>query len=90
MEIKIIWAAALLSFAGCNAPTSTNNLNETTMSNEIKVADYATDTAIEIQTKAFLKALNTSGGKPMETLTPTYRVDTSFVALAQKYVDIIV
>jgi acetyl esterase len=41
------------------------------MSNEIKVADYATDAAIETQTKAFLKALNTSGGKPMETLTPT-------------------
>lgn len=41
------------------------------MSNHTRVADYATDAAIETQTKAFLKALNTSGGKPMETLTPT-------------------
>lgn len=40
------------------------------MSNDIKVADYATDAAIEAQTKAFLKALNTSGGKPMETMQP--------------------
>ncbi len=36
----------------------------------MNVADYLTDPHIEIQTKAFLKALNTSGGKPMETLTP--------------------
>jgi acetyl esterase len=71
MEIKIICASALLLLAGCNTSTATNNLNATTMSNEIKVADYATDTAIETQTKVFLKALNTSGGKPMETLTPT-------------------
>jgi len=40
------------------------------MRTEITVADYATDPAIEIQTKSFLKALNTSGGKPMETLQP--------------------
>ncbi|MFT3822785.1 MAG: alpha/beta hydrolase [Chitinophagaceae bacterium] len=40
------------------------------MNNEIKVADYATDPAIEVQTKVFLKALNTSGGKPMETMQP--------------------
>jgi acetyl esterase len=40
------------------------------MKNGILVADYATDPAIEVQTKAFLKALNTSGGKPMETMQP--------------------
>ena len=40
------------------------------MNNGISVADYATDTAIEIQTKTFLKALNSSGGKPMEQMTP--------------------
>lgn len=39
-------------------------------SNTIVVADYATDPAIEAGTKAFLKALNTSGGKPMETMQP--------------------
>jgi acetyl esterase len=40
------------------------------MKQEITVADYATDSAIETQTKSFLKALNTSGGKPMETMQP--------------------
>ncbi|GAO43196.1 alpha/beta hydrolase [Flavihumibacter petaseus] len=40
------------------------------MSNVTSVADYASDPAIEVQTKAFLTALNTSGGKPMETMQP--------------------
>ncbi|WP_232538778.1 alpha/beta hydrolase [Chitinophaga tropicalis] len=44
--------------------------NEAKMKNGTEVADYATDPAIEVQTKAFLKALNTSGGKPMETMQP--------------------
>ena len=33
--------------------------------------DYASDPAIESRTKAFLKALNSGDGKPMETMTPT-------------------
>jgi acetyl esterase len=36
----------------------------------VEVVNYATDPSIEVQTKAFLKALNTSGGKPMETMMP--------------------
>jgi acetyl esterase/lipase len=40
------------------------------MSNEIKVADYATDPNIEAHTKNFLKALNSGDGKPMEQMTP--------------------
>ncbi|HMF72622.1 MAG TPA: alpha/beta hydrolase [Flavitalea sp.] len=32
--------------------------------------NYATDPAIEIHTKAFLKALNSGGGKPMEQMSP--------------------
>ena len=40
------------------------------MTNTVAVADYATDIAIEVETKAFLKSLNTSGGRPMEILTP--------------------
>jgi acetyl esterase len=40
------------------------------MQNEITVADYTTDPAIEMETKGFLRALNTSGGKPMETMQP--------------------
>lgn len=40
------------------------------MQNTIIVADYSTDPNIETRTKAFLTALNTGGGKPMETMTP--------------------
>ncbi|MBO9203288.1 MULTISPECIES: alpha/beta hydrolase [Niastella] len=40
------------------------------MSITAEVMNYATDPSIEVQTKAFLKALNTSGGQPIETLTP--------------------
>jgi len=40
------------------------------MKNKIMIADYATDPAIETQTKEFLKALNNGNGKPLEQLTP--------------------
>jgi acetyl esterase len=40
------------------------------MNNAITVADYATDPNIESHTKAFLKALNSGGGKPMEQTQP--------------------
>jgi acetyl esterase len=40
------------------------------MKNEITIMDYANDPAIEVETKSFLKALNSSGGKPMETMQP--------------------
>jgi len=36
---------------------------------QIKVRDYATDPEIETKTKAFLSALNSVGGKPMEQLS---------------------
>ena len=59
---------------GCNEPdreaVNSNQLKEKRMQNGIPVADYATDASIEVQTKEFLKVLNTSGGRPMETLTP--------------------
>lgn len=66
--------AALLLF-GCGSVTTQENsnsttTNETTLNKEIKVVDYATDPAIETETKAFLKMLNNSGGKPMETMQP--------------------
>ncbi|MBC7934081.1 MAG: alpha/beta hydrolase [Rhizobacter sp.] len=68
------------------------------MKNEIVVIDYATDAAIEMQTKAFLKVLNNSGGKPMETLTPadargvlegaqsSVKVDASGIEISEKTV----
>jgi acetyl esterase/lipase len=40
------------------------------MSITAEVANYATDPSIEVQTKAFLKALNSGDGKPIETMTP--------------------
>lgn len=47
-----------------------NKSTQPTMKQEIKVADYATDPHIESHTKAFLKSLNSAGGKPMEQLAP--------------------
>lgn len=41
------------------------------MSTKLPVEDYASDPNIEADTKAFLKKLNTSGAKPMETLQPS-------------------
>lgn len=72
---NILLALVAVSIISCTnnqtqGKTNADNLKEAGMKNEITVADYATDTAIEIETKAFLKALNSSGGKPMETLTP--------------------
>ncbi|WP_336518364.1 alpha/beta hydrolase [Pollutibacter soli] len=40
------------------------------MKQENIITDYFDDPSIEVETKAFLKALNTSGGKPMETMQP--------------------
>ncbi|MFA6083820.1 alpha/beta hydrolase [Mucilaginibacter sp.] len=51
-----------------NENSNSKQQNGISMKTEITVADYATDPAIEVQTKSFLKALNISGGKPMETL----------------------
>lgn len=64
--------ASLLIACTATPPGDINESNsqtETTM--EITITDYATDPAIESQTKAFLKALNTSGGQPMETMAAT-------------------
>jgi acetyl esterase/lipase len=55
--------------------TPKTDLPETKLSTDTAmqrtITDYATDPAIEAQTKAFLKALNTSGGQPMETMAAT-------------------
>lgn len=74
--IKIITLAIVLtSMVNCTGGKASKETNseltkDANMTNGIAVADYATDTSIEVQTKGFLKALNTSGGKPMETMTP--------------------
>ncbi|HTI92596.1 MAG TPA: alpha/beta hydrolase [Puia sp.] len=51
-------------------PGNSSTTKDTTMTNATKVIDYASDPRIERHTKLFLKALNTSGGKPLESLTP--------------------
>lgn len=71
----LILLIAATYMTGCsdsqgNEKNNSTQSNETGMKNGITVADYATDTAIEVQTKNFLKALNSAGGKPMETMAP--------------------
>ncbi|MFT3825987.1 MAG: alpha/beta hydrolase [Chitinophagaceae bacterium] len=66
---------AILLLAACNSgnieekKSGTSSTNTSTTA-ESKVAPYDTDPNIEVETKAFLKALNTGGGKPLETLSP--------------------
>jgi acetyl esterase len=68
------------------------------MSKQITVNDYTTDPAIGVGTKAFLKALNSSGGKPMETMQAadarkvlegaqtSVQVDDSGIEIAEKMI----
>jgi acetyl esterase len=73
MKKHMIPALAILLAIGCadnKTDDPSNQLKASNMKNEIKVADYATDPAIETRTKAFLKALNSGGGKPLEQLSP--------------------
>lgn len=73
MKSNHLLLAAMVTVTACNSNNDTQSLADnpgTGNKDEITVADYATDTSIEVQTKAFLKALNTSGGKPLETLQP--------------------
>lgn len=74
MKHAIHLVLVILLATSCNHAnkenSGANQQNEISMKEKAMVADYATDPAIEVQTKSFLKALNTSGGKPMETLQP--------------------
>jgi acetyl esterase len=98
MNWTIVLALATTGIVGCNGveQENPNQLNKTDMKNEISVSDYATDSSIEVQTKKFLKALNSSGGKPMETMLPaearkvlegaqsSVQVDVSGVEVSEK------
>lgn len=65
----------------------------------MQVTDAAQDPAIEPQTRKFLKALNSSGGTPMELLSPTearsvltgaqssVNVDTSGIDVSEKVIE---
>lgn len=68
-----IFFLEVLLLGGCKPKAGTNDseVNETGMNSLITVADYATDLSIERETRSFLKMLNTSGGQPLETLSPS-------------------
>jgi acetyl esterase len=57
---------------GCNASkfSNTKQKNNIVMKEPTLIKDYATDPMLDHKTKAFLKLLNTSGGKPLEELAP--------------------
>ncbi|WP_255460379.1 alpha/beta hydrolase [Lacibacter sediminis] len=71
MKQYVILLSAIYAI-GCseNNQSTTHQQNETEMKSELTVADYATDPHLDSKTKAFLTVLNTSGGKPLEALTP--------------------
>jgi acetyl esterase len=71
VTISLVLAAAFASCAGKQTPDQFNSspAQPSTMKQEKTVHDYATDPMIETRTKAFLKALNRGGGKPMEEMS---------------------
>jgi acetyl esterase/lipase len=72
-NIGLVFVAAVMLSCGNKTPDENNiqdQSKETSMKNETKVVDYTTDPNIESHTKTFLKALNSAGGKPMETMAP--------------------
>jgi acetyl esterase len=74
MKIKFLPVLIAVCITGCsnnqnNGTTNGNQFKEKNMENEVTSIGYAADMAIESETKQFLKMLNTSGAKPMETLT---------------------
>ncbi|MFT3794136.1 alpha/beta hydrolase [Flavobacterium sp.] len=62
-------AIALLLLVGAGCDNKAKIMTEVTTTPTTAVADYATDTHIDQGTKAFLKVLNTSGGKPLNELS---------------------
>lgn len=89
MKSNIILPLVLFAF-GCNesTPTDSKQQNDNGMIKEIVVADYATDPMLDSKTRAFLKVLNTSGGKPLETLTPSEARQVLIDAQASANVDL--
>jgi acetyl esterase len=70
MKIQFLFLTVLIAGCNRNEHSNSNQLTQTNMKNEIQVVDYATDPHLNGETKTFLKQLNSSGGKPLETLTP--------------------
>ena len=73
MKSSVYLVLPVLLLAACGGEGDKTQALASPSSDSVKVApvlDYAADPAIEAETKSFLKALNTSGGKPMETMEP--------------------
>lgn len=69
---KYLFPLACLLVFGCkeNEPIHSTQLKTQRMQKETSIVDYASDPLLDSKTKLFLKALNSGGGKPLETLTP--------------------
>lgn len=65
---KPVAAVLFLTLIGCDNKSKVM-IENTTPTETVTVADYATDPHIDQGTKAFLKVLNTSGGKPLNELS---------------------
>ena len=70
-RIFLISTTAAIFLSCANQSRNTEPSTKEIMNKEVTVANYATDPAIETGTKSFLKALNNSGGTPMEQLQPS-------------------
>lgn len=103
MRKNILFVLAVMIIGSCTNNKSSNDADtnpktEINMSTPVSAGDYSTDPSIEAETKAFLRALNTSGGKPMETMQPadarkvlegaqtSVPVDLSGVEIAEKII----
>jgi acetyl esterase/lipase len=69
MKSQLIFLILFASSCNENKLSGTNQTKDTNMKEEIVIKDYSTDPLLDSKTKAFLKTLNTSGGKPLETLS---------------------
>lgn len=69
MKSQLIFLILFASSCNEDKLSGTNQTNDTNMKEEIVIKDYSTDPLLDSKTKAFLKTLNTSGGKPLETLS---------------------
>lgn len=68
-QLMLILGLIICSCTGYSQPIA-NTSGGKKVKAETEVVDYASDPLLDTKTKLFLKALNTGGGKPLETLPP--------------------
>lgn len=101
MKASVLFFAITLITVSCNneqanGHDSPSQSKTTDMKETNSVKNYLTDEHIEVETRNFLKGLNSSGGKPMETMQPaearkvlegaqaSVQVDTSGIETTEK------